>query len=288
MFVEPAGTNPEELPYQFRVSSGNNQAILIRLLAGSIDCIHLHKSKLIKIRKFHREDRIEKNTKSAIRHYCSDYDTDPNLSNFDNYLKLNRVNNKYFESLCREIAYAKIHEKQHSSISCFFHCYRSLEKISFTFPLLYSSVTQDYLSMYTDLKGIFTSNSMGELKFLEKFIDRELRNHSLNTLTIDIELPSSEIDKENHKRTIRKLPTKIVDSIQFEDTEMKVPFKHFSSVFIETRNKFMHFSSDYNKNFSMKDDFDIELYLEHLNSAFFIWFKYMYSFIIEKRIDQIR
>lgn len=163
----------DNLPSQLVISERtSNEAILIRLLCGTL-----------KIKYFIEEDQIEINQHNnysvpgieensifkdeIIKDFFSleDY-TKLKKKIIDKYINSNRKNHFVHEELLSELTGAIIWMRS-SPIESFVHIYRSLEFISYSFPLIYASKSMDYRGSYEKLKKFMSGDSDGELKFFK-------------------------------------------------------------------------------------------------------------------------
>ena len=66
-----------------------------------------------------------------------------------------------------------------SPIESFVHIYRTLEFMSYSFPMIYASKSMDYRGSYEHLKKFMNGDSDGELKFFKTFLKELFKNNIL-------------------------------------------------------------------------------------------------------------
>ena len=81
-------------------------------------------------------------------------------------------NQKFFERLTQEFNNYYFYQNRRSFTTAFAFIYRILETISYAFPLIYATKTNDFRGTYTLLKDYMSGNKdKGELGFFKSFIN---------------------------------------------------------------------------------------------------------------------
>ncbi|MCI8370805.1 MAG: hypothetical protein HFI75_00120 [Lachnospiraceae bacterium] len=234
--------NEAALPAELKISErASNEAVLIRLLCGTLN-IHyfcgeqeiwteqkinysipgnivndIFKNKIIK--EFFSFEHYRKIEKSSI----------------DKYLNFNRRNHFIHEELLSELTNAIIWLKD-SPIESFVHIYRTLEFISYSFPLIYASKLMDYRGSYEKLKKFMSGDSDGELKFLKTFLKELFKNNILFEYEFDILFMSDNLDLIQGELQ-RVIPN---NYYIFEGDTMKIRFANVADLLITLKNRYFH------------------------------------------------
>lgn len=155
------------LKSQFNLNNPiSNEAKFIRLLLGTL-----------KITNIHFTDSIEQFTNYSVlgRRVNSPVSTRPikeclepicTLQSLCNYLdSTSLLNNNFFLHLLEEVSSYFYKTSKGSNTTSFVHLYRMLEYISYSFPLIYASISREYYGSFNRLKNYFDT-SKSELLFL--------------------------------------------------------------------------------------------------------------------------
>lgn len=236
--IDEASVLPNELVISDRIS---NEGVLIRLLCGTLKIGYLNDGEQLffeQKRNYSIPGNVENSVfeTEIIKEFFSfeEYDADEKDS-IDKYLKFNRRNHFVHEELLSELTNAIIWMKS-SPIESFVHIYRTLEFISYTFPLIYASKSMDYRGSYEKLKKFMGGDSDGELKFLKIFLNELFKDNILFGYAFDILF-----DTENLNLIREELERVISNSYcEFEGETMKIRFGNVADLLITLRNRYFH------------------------------------------------
>lgn len=229
---------PDELIISERIS---NEAVLIRLLCGTLKIKYFMERNQILIeqkRNYSIPGYIENNSfdKKIIKEFFSlEKYRIAEKKSIDKYLKFNRRNHFVHEELLSELTNAIIWLKN-SPIESFVHIYRTLEFISYSFPLIYASKSMDYRGSYEKLKKFMGGDSDGELKFLKTFLGELFKDNILFGYEFDILFDSNNIEliKAELGRVISN------NYYIFEGETLKIKFANVADLLITLRNRYFH------------------------------------------------
>lgn len=276
-------TKNETLPSQLVVSDRtSNEAILIRLLCGTL-----------KIKYFIEEDQFEINQNNNYsvpgieenstfkNKIIKDFFSFENYRNIekkaiDKYINLNRKNHFVHEELLFELTGSIIWMKN-SPIESFVHIYRSLEFISYAFPLIYASKSMDYRGSYEKLKKFMSGDSEGELKFFKTFLYELFKDNILLEYEFDIPFMGSNIDfiKEELQRIITK------NYYIFEGRTMKIRFINMADLLITLRNRYFHMLTGKGTENFYDIRYDKREIFYVINPIFINWITMIYKEIVD-------
>ena len=260
-----------QLPSTLNFSSITCESLLIRLLLGQV--------------KIKKHSKIIKNTKQNF--FCLPYNPSQNFtflsinnaltgidilnndhqSICDTYFINNRRNNHIYENILFEISTYFWNNKR-SSISAFANLYRCLEYISYSFPMIYASKTNDFAGSFSSLKSYFKGDS-GEHKFFKYFIEA-LFNHDPSFLDFQFNIPIEISDPQNILKSDMRIIYPKLD-YDYNSGNFTIKFKDMHSFFMDTRNRYFHMSINQGRpNFS-STNYDICEFFQSINPFILNW-----------------
>lgn len=238
--------------------------ILVKLLIGPISINYGSKKLRQKINYSTIPSSIQilKQGTASFKKFASDY----NVSLLpDEFIKNNLPNNReFFRDILAEFSHYFIQTNSKSHLSAFVFIYRLLERMSYSFPLLYCKKEIDFFGTFQDLKNLFNLDSSGEhalfKKFLNqgKFIDKTILD---TTYIIDF---STHSNRDIYFKTMVKL-FKSFESTDPSTYQLSIKFREIPNLLIIIRNRFFHLRTGDGKNniaiknFGDPDDFFLEL-----------------------------
>ncbi|MBI6138469.1 hypothetical protein JEQ04_11460 [Serratia plymuthica] len=229
-------------------------------------------------------ENIEENTEEIhqendnITHshleFLNGYEDGGTLQHYETFIKVNKFKNRsFYRSFFQEICSAVYNVQLKKHTLAFVHIYRAYENISYAFPMIYSSLTDNYHNTFNNLRAWFSSGSSdntGELKFLSKFIKDVFKDDELLDSSFDINIVGDANFKNRIFNTLKEkiLPLKNQEEYAENHSEpdvFSIPFSMFHSFLITLRNRFFHFSHSNNNNISLDDVDDAELFFPLIN-----------------------
>ena len=233
------------------------------------------KSRLSKLEKFFEEDYTI-NDLSLI---------------LSNRLITNR-NKNFYSNLLNEFAnfFYNTNKKDHTL--AFLHIYRILEYTSYTFPLIYSLNTKDYVNSFENLRTLFSGDKeKGELKVFKEFIFEIFgKQKYYERLSIDIDIVAElpEYSERIYKTLITICDNEIFESAKnVENKKVSIKFIHFSSFIITIRNRFFHLKNSQSNNIHSIDIVDANHFFSLINSKC-AYFMSMVTFEVIKKSNLIK
>jgi hypothetical protein len=159
-------------------------------------------------------------------------------------------NVKFFKTLLTELTHCVVHLNEKRYLESFLHFYRTLEKISIAFPLIYISSESDFIRANARLATFFEIEA-GELKFLSK-VAEVMANKSeiLSDYQVTFSTKFSEIEKFRLliSEINRCCPNFIDPGIEIERGKFDIPFAKVPSFLISCRNRMFHFGNSGQQN----------------------------------------
>lgn len=166
------------------------------------------------------------------------------------FMLYDRTNNFVYERILNELTqYFVVNEL--SPCEGFVHLYRTLEFMSYSFPLIYASKSKSYRGTYDSLKKFLAGDSGGELKFFDKFL--------------------KEIFKTNF--------------FTFDENTLTFKFKNEMELFIEIRNRYFHMLLGQGRNNFLNMEYDKNDLFRSLNPVFINWLVFIFVKIVQHGIE---
>lgn len=269
----------KKLPEALTFNNPPHEAILCRLLLGTIDIEHNFESSKIKQRINFANLGIVKNQRLGLKVF--EEIGLPVLENkdiIDNYFRGNRRNNSIYRGVLIEFSNYFYQKNKGAYLSSFVHLYRCIEFISYSFPLIYASKSRDYNGTYNALKLYFSDDQKSELKFFKKFQLELIDNNVLNLrFDIEIESPNSDMSEEFIK-IIRSLCSGLDLA---ENNELSLPYKDLFDFTIRLRNRYFHLLSGTNQRNIQSDKIIVENLFKGINDIVANWIAYIYFEILK-------
>ncbi|GAB5518932.1 MAG: hypothetical protein RhofKO_11830 [Rhodothermales bacterium] len=266
------------------------QLLIARCAIGSVEITHLTRGKSYPL------------SKNFISQFYTSSETDPlkqiidlvssalSASDIKNYYSIvsnrNR-NDKFYNSLLIEYSHFCMHYECGNHTAAFVYVYRILELISYPFPLLYASQTNDFKHTYSFLKDYFSENKgnrKGELGFYKSFIAKTFNSNPIASTSIDFDL-SLVANFDHRKRLFNKVKQICPDSVLHADTspydKIAVNFTEMSSFIITLRNRFFHQFNRGDANFEDDEVYDSDEVFQIFNEGCFGWLSVVYLQILK-------
>ena len=219
-----------------------------------------NKSRLSKLEKFFEED----------------YSLEDLSITLSNRVTNNR-NKSFYNNLLNEYSNFFYNTQAKNHTLAFLHLYRILEYTSYTFPLIYSLNTKDYVNSFENLRTLFSGDKdKGELKVFKEFIFEIFgRQKYFEKLSIDIDIVADlpEYTERIYKTLISICDNDIFESAKnVENKKVSIKFVHFSSFIITIRNRFFHLKNSQSNNMHSIDIVDANHFFSLINTkcAYFL------------------
>ncbi len=229
---------PTELVVSDRIS---NEAVLIRLLCGTLKIKYMLDGNEVEWEQLNNYSvpGSEQNNlfqKKIIKEFFSfEHYRLIERKSIDKYLNSNRRNHFVHGEVLSELTGAMIWMEK-SPIEAFVHIYRTLEFMSYSFPLIYASKSMDYRGSYENLKKFMSGDSDGELKFFKTFLKELFKNNLLFEYEFEIYFLNGNegLIKEELERVIKN------SYYNYDGNTMKIRFANVIDLIITLRNRYFH------------------------------------------------
>ena len=258
------------------------EAKLIHVLLGLSDIFEINSgSKVIqKINWAILGKTTPRRDKNAIKRELANQTIDSEGLNV--YLTRNLNQSDLFKELFDEYARFFYYSSKGRHVQGFLHIYRILERISYSFPILYAARSNDYKGTFAELRGFITSPKDGELAFFRKFLNKFIDNSILKT-AIKLDISSNQIsNRPQHFNTLKSLLLPKYITNESADAWIEINQEKVLDVLITLRNRYFHFMSGNDDNLTGNDLPDPDEFFKVINPIFINWITYIYFRIIEE------
>lgn len=249
----------------------SNQLLLIRLLRGTMD-LETNSTKVIQDTDYSivppcRHINSANRTKGAFKYFATNYAVGGNLALF--IKKTTPMNRPFFEDLLGEFSHHFIQTKKEAHLAAFVFLYRILERISYSIPLLYSTLSNDFIDTFNDMKSLFSPESGGELGLFKKFLNQgKFIDSIILDTTYKIRFTSKTGNQDKYFSLINYY-FKSFSSTDSNISEVEIKFRDVPDLLIALRNRFFHFKTgNSQKNIAIKELQDPDEFFFFLNKVF--------------------
>ena len=273
---------------QFEINADiSNEALLIRLLLGTVSFTNnIDDVQFIQNNNYSLSGvRTNTNITTKIIKEC--LEPDIKLQFLCDVLdKTKNLNHRFFENLLMEFT-CYFHRTQEGAYTvAFLHLYRSIEFISYSFPLIYASISRDYHDSFKSIKNYF-SGAKNELSFFETFLNALLKdlNFLESPFTIFFNNFEPQLNK-NHFQVFKGILTdeKCIGFVN--DTSITMEFRHLLFLAINLRNRYFHFSIDDTRNIRTTEIYETDLFFNIINEKIVNWISVIYFEILKASINK--
>lgn len=274
----------DKLPEQLKMNHISACGVLLELMMGGISILN-HHNKILAIQKLNFT-KLPYATQEELtyQHFNDTLSTDILDQSCcmicNKFLTHDKRNNFVYEHILNELTQFFISNRL-SSCEGFVHLYRTLEFISYSFPLIYASKSRDYRGTYNSLKKLLNGDSGGELNFFKKFLNELFRNDIAYQFLFEVYIDSDHIDEL--KKEFQEIFQ--TDIFSFEENTLMFKFKNVSELFIEIRNRYFHMLLGQGKNNFLNMNYNKSDLFQSLNPVFLNWLVIIFIKIIQHGLE---
>lgn len=248
-------------------------SLIFRVLSGSCQITNLNTDESAVLSKNYFYSDIRGNENRDLS-FFDDFDEDLKLLDYERLVERTAWNNrKFYKPFLGELASCIYHEEGSRHTAAFVHLYRAYEHLSYAFPMIYASRTQDYVGTFENLRKWMSHDSdgnVGELKFHKTFVLSLFNGLPELQRTIDVEINT----KQEYREPIFKaLAEKVAGwknaerytSATVRPDRLAIPFAEYHSFFVTLHNRFFHYSNARNDNIGLDDIIEADLLFSFIN-----------------------
>lgn len=262
------------LPSCLQLNSKNEEALLVRLLTGNIEITGVNNQKnTIKIKKNNMAlpaDGLLSNPVIVIQKALElDIRDAQIVQSLDEYFANNIKNRKTYRFLVNELAQFFLYEKICPS-TAFTHLYRSVELISYSFPMIYSILTKDFEKSFGALKGFIIDRNTNQLSFFKRFLKALYDgNGFIQAFVFDIVFVGNE-QAEVAKELVRIAAEEKI-AFEVQNGVGKIEFLSVVELFIAIRNRYFHMATGSEQTNITAFNYNVEDFFMAINPMMINW-----------------
>ena len=277
-YSETLGTPAlRRLPERLHIKGAGDPELLliVRLLSGAARFEHIKSDKTIK--------QNENYFSEDLKGYGQRWDTKfPKLvaenytsSLFSEFIESTRFQNKsFYKNILAELSYYFYYQAKGGHATAFVFLYRALEHISYAFPLIYASKTDDFSKTFRFLQELMSGDKKsGELGFFKSFIRTGYKDDPIFESSVDF--PITLETESEQKKTFNILKELCKGNMIADATEkpriLSVHYVEIGSFIIELRNRFFHYMNGSAKNIETSNISDVDILFSLVNKKFLYW-----------------
>lgn len=281
-------TELQDLPQTFTMNTISLSALIMQLLMGKISILSSKDDSLLfnddvnyTMLPCVEQDNVE------LKHFEDALGLEVNLGTseinktLDTFFNKDRKNTFIYERVLNELSEYFVKNSK-SPCEGFVHLYRLLEFMSYSFPLIYASISIDYKGTYENFKKFFKNDGSGELKFFKNFLV-DLFKDDTSVINYPFEI---EIESENAFEVLKDFKKSISANEHYEikDEKIRIKFDSVHTIFIEIRNKYFHMLIGSGQNNFLEIDYDKNDLFRAVNPIILNWFAIIFMKILSNRI----
>ncbi|HAV2137867.1 hypothetical protein I5L38_22745 [Serratia marcescens] len=279
------GRTIENLPGRLHISGGDPEVLLIiRLLSGAIKVEHISSSKSF----YQNENYFSADFKGFGQQWgkrlpllIAENYTANNLADFIDANKI--INKSFYKNILSELSYYFYYQKKGVHSSAFVYLYRALEHVSYAFPMIYASKTDDFRKTFGFLKELMSGDKKsGELGFFKSFIKAVYEDDPIYESSVDF--PMALTTESEQRLVFNTLNELCGGDMLAEATEsprlLSIKYVEVGSFIITIRNRFFHYMNGGAKNIETSRINDIDVLFSIVNKRCLYWLATVFLAII--------
>ena len=280
-----------QLPEILKISGENDPEILliVRLLSGSIHLEHNYSGKILKPKENYFLSNMKGYSNNWHKKLPKIIGEDYTSVDLARYIQATKYKNRgFYKNFLFELCNFILYEKRKSHTSAFIYLYRALEYVSYSFPLIYVSKTDDFLNTYNFLKKLMQGNDkLGELGFFKKFVQTLYKNDLIIDSTVDFNI-SVDGDLQNIFFNLLKnqCTNDMISGATDSPRILSINYTEIGSFVINIRNRFFHYMNGDSRNIDSHDIVDSDLLFSLINKQCMYWLATVFLGILSHNISE--
>jgi hypothetical protein len=178
-------------------------------------------------------------------------------------------NRLFYQELLAEFTQYFTQTNKNAHTAAFIFLYRILERLSFSVPLLYASVSKDFLGTFKDLKDFILDDKGGELGFFKKFLNQgNFIDPNILDSRYTFRFISTRGCEDKYFKTLNKIYSdfEVVDNLTHS---VECKFRNVPEMLKTIRNRFFHTRTGEGQyNISLRNLQDPDEFFRCVNSEF--------------------
>lgn len=263
-----------------------NESILIGLLLGTVRVTNIYSTDSFDQSNNYSILGRPINAIITTRVIKECLEPDYKLSNLCDHIdKTYRLNNEFYLHFLEEITSYFYKSSKQSHTLGFLHLYRALEYISYSFPLIYASISREYYGSFIKMKNFFDGTKT-ELTFFDEFVKKLFDPGLLQTpLTFNFNTLSPTLNR-NHYQIIKRLLTDENIDNQTTNISITTTYQHLLKLAIDLRNRYFHFAVGAQRNIRSTEIIENDIFFALINEELLNWISLIYFEILAANMDK--
>ncbi len=276
------------LPTSLRLSGFpiNYRALVIRLLTGTLNIRCQLTNDLIKQRNNYSKLVFVVNNRISTKTLSSAIPS-VTLNTLGKYLTKNQSRHiNFYKELFHEYANYFYYSKEVQYTRAFLHLYRIIEFSAYSFPIAWSSKSNDYLGTFKKLREYFGDTKRSELAAFKIFINDFVDPTFLNS---QITLNISSLHSSWQRRYYQSIKfaineCKITTISETPYSQIVIQGRNMLDLAITLRNKYFHFLAGDGRNYNSEDIPDSNEFFKVINEPLTNWLAILLLQLVEHEI----
>ena len=265
------------LPERLRIKgAGDSELLLIvRLLSGAARLEHVKSTKIIKQTDNYFSEDLKGYGQQWDRKFPKLVAEDYTPELFSEFIESARFQNKkFYKNILAELSYYFYYQAKGGHATAFVFLYRALEHISYAFPLIYASKTDDFSKTFRFLQELMSGDKVsGELGFFKSFVKTVYKDDPIFESSVDFPIT---METESEQKMIFNVLRELCKGDMIADaTEnpriLSIHYVEIGSFIIQIRNRFFHYMNGGAKNIETFNISDVDILFSLVNKKFLYW-----------------
>lgn len=267
-------------------------AILYRVLSGTCLITNLNHEIPVDLSSNYFFENFTPNDKGDLS-FLDTFEESINLDDYDRFIeKSGYKNHKFYRAFLNEIASSVYYEETERHTAAFVHIYRAYEHMSYAFPMIYASKTDDYIATFQNLRTWLTrtdDGNTGELKFHKSFIATLFKGLPELSNTVDIHILARNEFRDKifsvlaNKVVGWKSPDKYTPTTVRPD-KLAIQFLEFHSFIVTLRNRYFHYSNTRSDNIGLDEIVESDMLFSFVNKPALNYIATIFNAIIRHQM----
>lgn len=266
------------IPPEFVLNASiSNEALLIRVLCGTVSCTNLITTDSFD--QFENYSSLGGYTNLSIipRTIKKSLEPEIKLHKVCKFLTdTKNLNDDFFQHLLIEITSCIYKKQKGQHTLAFLHLYRALEYISYSFPLIYSSHSRDYYGTFNSLKNYFDA-SKNELLFFNAFVEKIFtgKGYLETDVTFNFNSLVPQVNS-NHYRILKQYIDNEKISSDSKNISLTTTYDQILELTVNLRNRYFHFAVGGKRNIRGTDILESDIFYSIINEQILNWISIIY------------
>lgn len=204
--------------------------------------------------------------------------------------KAGNTNHLFCQNLLTEFCFFLYQTRKGCHTAAFAHVYRTLELVSYTFPLVYAATSTNFLKSYDALRSYFAGDGkQGELKFLQRFVEVVFDGDPILNTSTDLDVTALDnVTRDKIYESLKKVLAEVKNVTSDDNLKrVTVPNRRMIEAIYVIRNRFFHFATGgHQENIKSLEIVHPDAFFENFNKQAATWIVMIYFKNLEELCDR--